>query len=390
MRAHARKLGARVSFFQSNHEGAIVDELHRLRKWADAIVINPAVRTSPVGDKFTYSAQAIYSDGTSNTVTGLATWLSSNASIAQVSNAFGSKGQTTCLSLGAVTITATYGGVTGSASLTVSSATLTAIQVAPLTTSVAVGVPVIERADAIYSDGTSIDVTGFSTFTSTDPSVASVSDAPGSKGRATTIKAGSTSIHAVYGGLTGSASLTVTTAKLTTIQLFPFKPNLPIGYGVNLTATALYDDGSTVSVTGFATFTSSNTAVAAVSDAFGSKGHVTPITAGTATISASWNGVTGTDVITVTTASLTSIAVSPNPTNIGVLSNAQSTATGTFSDGTTLDVTNYVAWTSSDPSVTDVSNVTGTKGRVYGFKSGSVVVSALRSGVVGSGNVSVK
>jgi 3-dehydroquinate dehydratase-2 len=45
VRAHARKLRQRVRFFQSNHEGAIVDELHRSRKWADAIVINPAAFT---------------------------------------------------------------------------------------------------------------------------------------------------------------------------------------------------------------------------------------------------------------------------------------------------------------------------------------------------------
>ena len=43
LQAEARGLTTR--FFQSNHEGAIVDELHRLRKWADAIVINPAAFT---------------------------------------------------------------------------------------------------------------------------------------------------------------------------------------------------------------------------------------------------------------------------------------------------------------------------------------------------------
>jgi len=42
---HAGKLRMRVRFFQSNHEGAIIDELHRTRKWADAIVINPAALT---------------------------------------------------------------------------------------------------------------------------------------------------------------------------------------------------------------------------------------------------------------------------------------------------------------------------------------------------------
>jgi 3-dehydroquinate dehydratase II len=43
--AHARELRLRVKFFQSNHEGAIVDELHRRRKWADAVIINPAAFT---------------------------------------------------------------------------------------------------------------------------------------------------------------------------------------------------------------------------------------------------------------------------------------------------------------------------------------------------------
>lgn len=42
---HAKKLGARVHFFQSNHEGEIVDELHRLRRWAHAVIINPAAFT---------------------------------------------------------------------------------------------------------------------------------------------------------------------------------------------------------------------------------------------------------------------------------------------------------------------------------------------------------
>ena len=41
----ARKLGADVTFFQSNHEGAIVDAIQGAYKKFDGIVINPAAYT---------------------------------------------------------------------------------------------------------------------------------------------------------------------------------------------------------------------------------------------------------------------------------------------------------------------------------------------------------
>lgn len=40
--AAARREGATVAFFQSNHEGEIVDRLQKARDEADGIVINPA------------------------------------------------------------------------------------------------------------------------------------------------------------------------------------------------------------------------------------------------------------------------------------------------------------------------------------------------------------
>ena len=34
-----------LKFFQSNHEGKIIDFIHKHRKWADGILINPAALT---------------------------------------------------------------------------------------------------------------------------------------------------------------------------------------------------------------------------------------------------------------------------------------------------------------------------------------------------------
>jgi 3-dehydroquinate dehydratase-2 len=44
-RALADELGLNIEFFQSNHEGAIIDKIHEARLQAQAIVINPAAFT---------------------------------------------------------------------------------------------------------------------------------------------------------------------------------------------------------------------------------------------------------------------------------------------------------------------------------------------------------
>jgi len=44
-RALAESLGFRIEFFQSNHEGVIIDTIHRAREEAAAIVINPGAYT---------------------------------------------------------------------------------------------------------------------------------------------------------------------------------------------------------------------------------------------------------------------------------------------------------------------------------------------------------
>ncbi len=45
IRRHARSLGVRLRIVQSNHEGKLIDEIHRRRHWADGILLNPGALT---------------------------------------------------------------------------------------------------------------------------------------------------------------------------------------------------------------------------------------------------------------------------------------------------------------------------------------------------------
>ena len=63
-------------------------------------------------------------------------------------------------------------------------------------------------ATATFDDGSSQDVTQSCIWTSSDPTVATISDETGTKGVATALAAGGTTITASFRGLTSSTSLT--------------------------------------------------------------------------------------------------------------------------------------------------------------------------------------
>jgi hypothetical protein len=272
-------------------------------------------------------------------------------------------------------------GVAGSTTVTVTNPVITQIAVGPAGLTLAVGARRQFTATAIYSDGTSRDVTAAAVWLSDRPTVAGVSDVAATRGQVTAVGAGTANIQASFGGFTGRVALVVTAATLTTIQVTPFNQTVPFGTTLPYQATGILSDGTTVDLTAVATWQSSSPTVAAVSNAAATRGQVSALAAGTAQISAASGGITGTTMLTVTAATLTSIAINPaNPaTTVG--RTVLFTATGTFSDGSTLDVTALVTWTSSSVGTADVSNAAGSRGQATAFAAGTTTIQAQRGAV---------
>ncbi len=358
-----------------------------------AIHVDPAVLSLPVGVTDYYSAQAVYADKSSQDITMLASWSSTAPGVAdvQLSSFYG--GIVTTVSAGTATIRVAYGGLVGTATVTVTNATLSTIQITPPQPSVPIGTAFPAVATAIFSDETTEDVTYEASWTSSSPSVADVGNSdftPPYKGFVTATSAGTTALTAAWHGVSGTTVVTVTPATLKTIQITPFSPKLPVGFGTYLQATGIYSDNTTEDLTFDVSFTSDTPSVASVGTLW-FPGRLSTFAPGTATISAAYEGVIGTTVVTVTSATLSSIAVSPGTASISVGAVQRFTAQGTFSDGSTLDVTADVTWFSSSTSVAQVSNAAdwGTAGQATGLAAGTTTVSAVQGKVTGTAQLTV-
>jgi len=349
-----------------------------------SIEVTPASPSIALGTSLQFTAIGIFSDGAHQDVTQLATWSSSDPSVAGVSNAPKDRGLATGVVLGSTTIAASVSGISGMTTLTVTPAVLTAIDVTPTNGSIALGTQQQFTAIGIYTDSTTQDLTGVVTWSSSLPAVAAISNAPGSHGLATSLSVGVTTIAALEpaSGVSGATTLTVTPAVLLSIEVTPTNPSIPLGTQQQFTAIGIYTDSTTQDLTGVVTWSSSNPVEAAISNAPGSQGLATSISVGATTIAAlePESGISGATTLTVTPAILVSLQVTPVEPSIALGFTQQFTATGTYSDATSQDLTGVVTWSSSNPAVASVSNAPGSQGLATSFAEGETMIAATDSG----------
>ena len=251
---------------------------------------------------------------------------------------------------------------------------LSEIVISPADTGMAIGTTLQLSGYGVLSNGVTF-YESYLSWTSSMPDLATIDTTglvtAGTTTGVTTITATETDSHTNVSG-----STTVTIDTISAVAVTPANPIMAVDATYQFTATATlteYSNWATQNVTSYMTWTSMDTSIAWVED---TTGNLTALSAGTTTIQAtdSYSGTSGFTVVTVISSALSSIAVTAENDNTGIWtgSTLQLTATGTFEDESTADVTSHVTWSSADTAIATVDSA----GLVTGVSAGTVTITA--------------
>jgi uncharacterized protein YjdB len=298
------------------------------------------------------------------------TWSSSNTSVATVS----STGTVTGVNPGSATITATSEGQSGTATVGVSLAPVATITLSQTAATVIVGQTT--TLTATLKDALGNVLTGRTVaWSSGNTAAATVSSA----GVVTAVAPGTATITAASEGKSATATITVPALAVGSVVVAPASPALNVGQSMPLSVTVKNVAG-TVVTDRVVTWSTSSATVATVS----TTGMISGVGAGTATITATSEGKSGTSVVTVTRVPVGSVSF--QPATASVIIGQTTTLSPIVKDTTGTVVTDrVVAWSSSNTTAATVSSA----GVVSGLALGTTTITATSEGKSGTITVTV-
>ncbi len=314
---------------------------------------------------------ALYSDNSSQDISAEAQWFSSDSTVASVD----ANGQITALQPGTSTIAAVVQSHIASVQLTVEDAQLIALRIIPGNVQLTQGNQKQFSAEGTYTNGQTTlnqDVTELVTWSTSAPSNISISDAPGSKGLATTIASGTAEINATLNSLTSSAPATITAANLVRIEISVPQTTVPATTKLQLQATGIFADDSETDLSSQVSWSSDNESLATISNT----GLISTLAPGVVGLSLSYQGQTADIEVSISDASLAYIEISPSNPNLTAGSSKQLYATAIYTDGSHLDVTEQATWTSSDENIASIGNTNLNHGELTTIAAGKTTISA--------------
>jgi len=193
------------------------------------------------------------------------------------------------------------------------------------------------------------------------------------------VAAGSATITATSEGQSGTSAITVTNVPVASVTVSPATASLTVGATTQLTATPKDANGTALSGR-VVTWATSNAAIATVS----ASGLVRGAAAGSATITATSEGKSGTAAMTVTNVPVATVTVTPAIATLLTGATVQLTATPKDALGNPLSG-RVVTWSSDALGVAAVSG----SGLVSGLAVGGATITATSEGQSGSAAVTV-
>lgn len=336
-----------ISLFGCSGGGGGSDTLDPEEKNLISIEIDSDDSSVPLGIDILLAAYGHYNDESLEEITSSVSWISSNPSVASVDDS----GTITPFSPGETVITAQFNGMSATITITITEPELLALSISPSSESILEGKNAQFIATGTYTNG-SRDVTSLTSWTSSAPEIATIT----SDGLATGVSAGATTVGATIDGQLASATLIVTEEQVTppvtliSIILDPISTTIALGNGQQFSATGHYSDSSTQDISSEVTWSSSDSGIASIS----TSGHVTSVTMGSVQVMAELNGITDEADLVVTDPALRFLDITPQSPSIAAGDTLQFTATGTYSDGRTQDLTSSTSWTSEFDSIATI------------------------------------
>lgn len=180
-----------------------------------------------------------------------------------------------------------------------------------------------------------------------------------------------------------------TVIHLTSLAVVPSTASLTPTNTFQFAASGVFDDASSADVTGVVTWTSSNTAVASISNVAGSQGLATGAGLGTTTITATSGSLTATAQLKVAPSGIVSLTVTPATTSVRQGQTTPFSAAAGFLTGPSQDVTGSTFWSSSNTNVATISNAPTNAGIATGVAPGTISITATATGLSGSAQLVV-
>ncbi len=244
---------------------------------------------------------------------------------------------------------------------------IVAINISPSDTTVARGESVQYRAVARFADGGLREVAGQALWQVAPPSLGSFESGTSVL---RTQQEGAGLVTATLGAVTSApAGIAVKPPRLLSLTVRPGSAAVPVGATRAFSAHGFYTSGDTLVVTTAASWTVGDSAVARLE----APGLLRGRRAGLTDVKAALDGQVSTPAnLFVTPPELVVLAVTPGDTSVALGEAVQLHAQGTYTDGSSAQLTAVAGWSSAPAGVVDV----GADGRATTLAAGSASVTA--------------